>query len=296
VVAGLTTGGLVAGGIKTLVPPRPGTTSVEVGPDGGDFAGWYRDPRTGYYVDPATGREFDPVTSRWIDPVTGLPFGDVTQYSTGLQGIGPASTTGGLLADTSATVGTSAAGLSGAGGLAGAGGGFAGLFSDGGNTAGIAGAYGGMLPPSLSSGSAAAGSLWQQAGRSLAVRQQVATNLLAREQAARAGRPYLPPTQAGMGAGAGGGRGGRPGYLTADEEEAGLFSSRGSAAARGARAGVEAEEEAPGAAASGRRTYLPPSQAGAGKDDKKRGADRPDWLVDDDVFNPDPAPSGVLGE
>jgi hypothetical protein len=255
------------GSTATFIDRGPGVTgSVEVGTDGGDFAGWYRDPRTGYYVDPATGREFDPVTNRWIDPVTGLPFGEVTQYATGLQGLGGASTTGGLLADTTATAGTGVAGLTGAGG-------FAGLFAPGNGTA-VAGWYGGMLPPSLASGSAASSSLWQQAGRSLAVRQEVAASLLAREQAARAGRAYLPPMQGGMGGGAAGSRRGRPGYLTAEEAESRLFSSQ-----------------------TGRRAYLPPTQAGQGKDEKKKpAADRPDWLVDDDVFGPDPAPSGVLGE
>jgi hypothetical protein len=268
----LTIGGVsTSGGLAPIVtdhgPGGPG--SVEVGTDGGDFAGWYKDPRTGYYVDPATGREFDPVTNRWVDPVTGQPFGDVTQYATGLQGLGGASTTGGLLADTSATAGTGVAGLSGVSGA----GGFAGLFSAG-NTVGVAGGYGGMLPPSLSTGSAAAGSLWQQAGRSLGVKQQVAASLVAREQAVRAGRPYLPPTQAGMGAGAGRGGRGRPGYVTAEGEEAELFSSRG-----------------------GRRGYLPPTQAGAGKGEKKDASrDRPDWLVDDDLFAVDPAPQGVLGD
>jgi hypothetical protein len=79
--------------------------------------------------------------------------------------------------------------------------------------------------------------------------------------------------QAGSGAGGAAGRRGRPGYLTAEEEEAGLFSSRG-----------------------GRRAYLPPTQAGTGKDEKKQAAERPDWLVEDDVFGADPAPSGVLGD
>jgi len=208
------------------------------------------------------------VTSRWIDPVTGKPFGDVTQYATGLQGLGGASTSSGLLADTTATAGTSVAGLSGGGGA------FAGLFSSG-NTAAVAGGYGGMLPPSLSSGSAATGSLWAQGGRSLAVKAQVAESMLAREQAARAGRAYLPPTQAGQGAGAGGlgGRGRRPGYLTAEDEEAGLFSSRGR-----------------------QRAYLPPTQAGKGEKAKDKTTDRPDWLVDDDVFSPDAAPTGILGD
>jgi hypothetical protein len=77
-----------------------------------------------------------------------------------------------------------------------------------------------------------------------------------------------------MGAGAAGGRRSRPGYVTAEAEEAGLFSSR-----------------------TPRRTYLPPTQAGTGKDEKpKDNRERPDWLVDDDVFTPDPAPTGVLGE
>ncbi|HZC69204.1 MAG TPA: OCRE domain-containing protein [Jatrophihabitans sp.] len=245
-------------------PGVPG--SVEVGPNGGEFAGWYHDPRTGYYIDPQTGREFDPVTNRWVDPVTGLPFGDVTKYATGLQGLGGPSTAGGLFADTSATAGTGIAGLTGTGG-------FAGLVGTGSPTT-VAGFYGGMLPPSLASGSAASSSLWQQASRSLGVKQDVAASLIAHEQAARAGRAYLPPSQAGLGAsGSSAGRA-RPGYLTAEEEEAGLFSSR-----------------------TGRRAYLPPTQAGTGKDEKKRpGGDRPDWLVDDDVFRVDPAPSGVLGD
>jgi hypothetical protein len=261
----------------TLVTPGTvGTTrtvgdpgSVQVGTDGGDFAGWFRDPRTGYYVDPATGREFDPVTSRWVDPVTGKPFGDVTQYATGLQGLGGVSTSGGLLADTAATAGTGAAGFSGAGG-------FSGLFS-GGNTAAVAGGYGGMVPPSLASGSAATGSLWAQGGRSLAVKAQVAESMLAREQAARAGRAYLPPTQAGMGGGAAGSAGSRgrnrPGYLTAEAEEGKLFSSRES-----------------------RRAYLPPTQAGKDEKDKEQATDRPDWLIEDNVFSADPAPTGILGD
>jgi hypothetical protein len=265
---------LVAGAIPTggnpVIDRGPGVPgSVQVGTDGGDFAGWFKDPRTGYYVDPTTGREFDPVTNRWVDPVTGLPFGDVTKYATGLQGLAGASTSGGLLADTTATAG-GVAGLSGTGE-----GGFAPLFSGAGNTAAVAGGYGGMLPPSLVTGSAASSSLWQQAGRSLAVKQQVAETMLAREQAVRAGRAYLPPAQAGLGSAAGGGRArGRPGYLTAEEDEAGLFSSR-----------------------TPRRAYLPPAQAGTGKDSEKANAERrPAWLAEDDVFTPDPAPTGILGD
>jgi len=238
--------------------PPPGTgASTTVGTSGGEFAGWYKDPTTGYYVDPATGREFDPVTSRWIDPVTGLPFGAVTQHATHLEGIGGPATTGGLLSDTGSGGGT-----------------FSGLFNSG-DTSGVAAGYGGQLPPSLSTGSAAVGSLWQQAGRSLSVKQQVAADLTGREQALRAGRPYTPPIQAGGGIGSLGSRT-RPGYVTAEEDEAGLFSSP-------TRAG-------------GRRPYLPATQAG-GKDEKRRAGKRPDWLTDDDVFGAgiDEAPA-VLGE
>ncbi|SHG12447.1 hypothetical protein SAMN05443575_1437 [Jatrophihabitans endophyticus] len=323
--------------------------SVEVGPDGGDFAGWYRDPRTGYYIDPQTGREFDPATSRWVDPVTGKPFGDVTQYATSLQGLGPAATTGGLLSDT------------GAGAVGGAGGGsFGGLFAGGGATgaAGVSGAYGGVLPPSLVTGSAGSGSLWRQAGRTVDVKAQMAANLVAREQAVRSGRPYLPPTQAGLGAGAATAAGRtRPGYLTADGEEASLFSSRAKAASGGlgrvgalgaaaeeegaaaaavragrlpgalrsgataagvgeeagmvgsvgsrvggpagtgtGRAGSVAAAEESAAAGAGRRPYLPPTQAGAAGEDKRRGRERPDWLVEDDAFTVEGRANGVLGE
>jgi hypothetical protein len=255
-------------GTPPVIDRGPGVPgSVEVGPDGGEFVGWYHDPRTGYYVDPNTGREFDPVSNRWIDPVTGLPFGDVTKYATGLQGLGGPSTTGGLLAETTGAAGTGLAGLSG--------GGLPTLFT-GSNPTAVAGLYGGVLPPSLAANSAASSALWQQAGSSLAVKQDVAASLVAREQAIRAGRAYLPPTQAGFGAGAAGaGSRSRPGYLTAEEDEAGLFSSRGAT----------------------RRAYLPPSQVG-GKEEKKkkRSGERPSWLVDDDVFGVDPAPSGVLGE
>jgi hypothetical protein len=261
-------GSLTGGPGHDRGPGVPG--SVEVGTGGGEFAGWYQDPRTGYYVDPGSGREFDPTTNRWVDPVTGLPFGQVTQYATGLQGVGPAGTVGGLLSDTAGTAGASAAGLSGAAGGAG---GFAGLFGAG-NGVAVAAGYGGVVPPSLASGSAATPALWQQAGQNLALRQRVAENLIAREQAVRAGRPYLPPTQAGLGGAGASGGGRRPSYATAEADEAGLFSSRGR---------------------EGWRSYLPPTQAG-GADERARGRRRPDWLTDEDVFATDPAPSGVLGD
>ncbi|WP_375484689.1 OCRE domain-containing protein [uncultured Jatrophihabitans sp.] len=311
-----------AGVVGTGKPRRPvdrgpGVTgSVEVGPDGGEFAGWYKDPRTGYYIDPKTGREYDPASQRWVDPVTGQPFGDVAKYATGLQGLGTESTTGGLLSD------VGGAGVLGGAAAPGGAGAFAGLVGSGlaGDPAAVAVGYGGVLPPSLANGSAASSALWNQAGRSLGVNRAVASEMLGREQAARSGRPYMPSTQAQAGQGFGGARN-RPGYVTAEDEESALFSSpaaRRTGAAAAAEEGEElaagrmaagrggangrggaaaAEEEQAAASAAGRRSYLPPSQAGSrsDKDDKRR--DRPDWLVED-AFGVDdqPAGAGVLGE
>ena len=277
-------------------PGVPG--SVEVGPEGGDFAGWYKDPRTGYYVDPQSGREYDPATQRWVDPVTGQPFGEVAKYATGLQGLGPEATTGGLLSDT---------GAAGGGAYASVGTGL------GGDSAAFAAAYGGALPPSLANGSAASGALWAQAGRSLGVNRAVAAEMVGREQAARAGRPYMPATQSQAGQGLGGARS-RPGYVTADEEESALFSSPNRRAATAAAEAEEtaaanaagrsaagrkvaaAEEGEQAATAQGRRSYLPGSQAGGRTDKDGKRRDRPDWLVDD-AFGVDeqPAGTGVLG-
>jgi hypothetical protein len=296
--------------------PAPGTSgSVQVGP-GSEFAGWFVDPRTGFYIDPKTGREFDPATSRWVDPVTGKPFGDVTQYASRLEGLGAPSTTGGLL---------SGAG----GGAAGGAGGFSALIAGGGDTGLIAGAYGGTTPPSLLAGNPASGALWQQAGSSLATKQTVAERMLAREQAARAGRPYLPPTQAGAGLGGAGSRTNRPSYLIAEPDEEGLFSSGGArrsgtvggleeetslfgrrgTAGVGAAEGEEAlfsgrptarafePEGEQGTGSAGRRAYLPPAQTGAGKDDERARRPRPEWVTDEDVFTAGAdTGTGVIGE
>jgi len=296
--------------------PPPGTPgSVQVG-SGSEFSGWFVDPRTGFYIDPKTGREFDPATSRWVDPVTGKPFGDVTQYASRLEGLGGASTTGGLLSGT-------------AGGGAGGAGGFSALIAGGGDSGLIAGAYGGTTPPSLLAGNPASGALWQQAGSSLANKQTVAERMLAREQAARAGRPYLPPTQAGAGAGGAGSRTNRPSYLIAEPDEQGLFSTSGArrsgtaggveeqtslfgrrgtptaGSAEGEQAlfngqrtagGFEPEGEQVGAGA-GRGAYLPPTQTGAGKDDERTQRPRPEWVTDEDVFTTGAdTGTGVIGE
>jgi hypothetical protein len=157
--------------------------SSVLGPEAGDFAGWVQSPSTGHLVDPATGREFDPASGRWIDPVTGRPFGEVTEYATRLSGLaagpGAIASAGGL-----ATV--SAGGLPGAG-AAGPGGaaGMAGM-------AGLAGLYGGMIPPSIANAGAARQQVMGQAARTMGRRARVAANF-ALHEAARGGRPYLPP-------------------------------------------------------------------------------------------------------
>ncbi|WP_432742993.1 hypothetical protein H7827_04935 [Streptomyces sp. JH002] len=138
-----------------------------LGPDRGDFAGWVQSPSTGFLVDPATGREFDPVTGRWIDPVTGRPFGEVTEYSARLSGLG---TGPGAIVTGS--------------GLAAVGGGAA--------AAGLAGLYGGTMPPSVGHTGPARGPMMQQALRNLSHRASVASGFAARE-AAMGGRPYSPP-------------------------------------------------------------------------------------------------------
>jgi hypothetical protein len=153
--------------------------SSVVGPDGGDFAGWVRDPRTGFLIDPETGQEFDPVTGRWIDPVTGKPFGDVVQYATRMEGLNGGVNTGtGLLAGGGTGVGLSPL-LSGSGGT------------------GLAGLFGGILPPSLAATNPAASQLRQTATDSMAAKAYAAQQLALKE-ASQGGRPYLPPTQAGM--------------------------------------------------------------------------------------------------
>lgn len=197
---GRTAPGGGTGPAGSVAPPGGGdfSHSAVVGPDGGDFAGWVRDPRTGFLIDPATGQEFDPTTGRWIDPVTGKPFGDVVQYASRLEGLnGGVNTTTGLLAGS----GGGAPLLTG-GGAAGGGG------------TGLAGMFGGVLPPSLAAGNPAASQLQQRATDSMAAKAYAAQQL-AMKEASQGGRPYLPPTQAGLpGLAAGGRRGNRSRLLT----------------------------------------------------------------------------------
>lgn len=145
-----------------IVDPR-----FTVGREAGDFAGWFQDPRTGFFIDPSTGREYDPVSGRWIDPVTGRPFGEVTQYSSRLEGLN-GGTTGGLLGGGNSGLGTS-------------------------QTTAFTSAYGGMPPPSLPPQNPAAGQLSEAARANLAAKAFVAQNMLARDGV----HPYLPPIQAG---------------------------------------------------------------------------------------------------
>ncbi len=151
-------------------------TSPVVGTEGGDFAGWVRDPTTGYLVDPATGREFDSTTGRWIDPVTGRPFGEVAQYASRLEGLH-----GGLSAPGSPIIGS------------GVGSGGSGVGHGGYNYAAL---YGGTIPPSLVASNPAALQLGQQAARHLDAKSFAAQQLAARE-AAQGNRTFAPPVAHG---------------------------------------------------------------------------------------------------
>ncbi|MPQ97028.1 hypothetical protein GB931_03625 [Modestobacter sp. I12A-02628] len=279
------------------VPIQPGAPgSITVGADGGDFAGWFRDPTSGFYVDPSTGREFDPATSRWVDPVTGRPFGEATQYATRLEGVGGASLTGGLLGD----------GATGVGGA-----GWSRMFAGGAGTGGLAAGYGGFLPPSLAASSPAQGRAYATARDTMAVRSATASRMLAREDALRTGHPYAPPVQTAAGAGAGTAR--RTSRSTSDEA---LFSTASSRAAA-ARGGAPAAASLPAGAPAGRgagsepataragvragepggqqtRSWLPPTQAGGAADREAARRDRPDWLVEDDLWGTPPASPAVL--
>jgi hypothetical protein len=307
--------------------------SSVIGDDGGDFAGWVKDPRTGFLIDPTTGQEFDPTTGRWIDPVTGKPFGDVVQYASRLEGLNGGGTSG-LLGTGGGNVGTSP------------------LFNGvGGSGGGLAGMYGGVLPPSMAANNPAANQLRQNAADSMAAKAYAAQQL-AMKEAAQGGRPYLPPTQAGMAGGmpgggrAGGGRGSRlvtepagtwtnrAGRRGAAGEEPLLSGGRG-AGRRGGRAGAGLAGEEPllggtsgrnaagraGArgrtptgepfeegmaggragrgtgAGTNRSSYLPPMQGGQAGNERDRKRKRPDWLVEDDVWsvNQNAGPA-VLGE
>ena len=154
--------------------------SSVVGNDGGDFAGWVRDPRTGFLINPATGQEFDPITHRWIDPLTGRPFGDVVQQATRLEGLTGGGAQPGLLAPGPGTVGLAPT-------------------LNGGGSSNLPGMFGGLFPPSTSPSNPASRQLQQTALDRMQARAGAARQL-ALSEAAQGGRPYLPPTQAGMGA------------------------------------------------------------------------------------------------
>lgn len=161
-----------------------GTTahSSVVGPQGGDFAGWVRDPRDGTLIDPASGQQFDPTTGRWIDPVTGRPYGDVQQYASRLEGL-----SGGVPGLQLGGPGSVALGPLGGGGV------------PGGAVPGLAPPlFGGTVPPSLNPVNPANARLSQQAANSMAAKAFAARQLAARE-AAHGGRPYTPPMQGGAG-------------------------------------------------------------------------------------------------
>jgi hypothetical protein len=158
--------------------------SSVIGNDGGDFAGFVRDPRTGFLINPATGQEFDPISGRWIDPLTGRPFGDVVHQAARLEGL-TGGTTGGLFGNGPGTVGLTPT-------LPGGGGG-------GGPSSILPGMFGGVFPPSTSPNNPAARQLQQSALDRMAAKAGAARQL-ALSEAAQGGRPYLPPTQAGGGA------------------------------------------------------------------------------------------------
>ncbi|MFB9239666.1 hypothetical protein ACFFWC_29745 [Plantactinospora siamensis] len=388
-------GGIGAAGAASVVTGHgskvgsgtfPGSSVL--GPDSGDFAGWVRDPRTGYLINPATGQEFDPTAGRWIDPVTGKPFGDSERYASRLEGLNTGAT-------------PSAGPLGGSGGLAAPLGGGGGAGGTGGGPAGLGGLYGGLQPPSLDPANPAANQLRQQATDSMAAKAYAAQQLALKE-ASQGGRPYMPPTQAGLAGGPGGGRAGarrslvtepestwtgraraavraaggtaqqeepllsgraggragRAGGGTVEQEglltgrnggragggaaqQEGLLTGRGGRAGRAGGAGGVAEEpllnsgsgatagaggrsagtgrgrtgripgepleEGAGPASGGRaagsagqnrnRAYLPPTQAGQGGEREKQRRQRPDWLVEDDVWSANlEAGPPVLGE
>jgi hypothetical protein len=233
-----------------------------------------RDPGTGYLVDPATGREFDPVTGRWIDPVTGKPFGDVVQYASRLEGL-----SGGT------GVGVLAAG-GGGGGV-----GYAPLFGGGGLTgASVAGMYGGAVPPSLMGNNPASAQLRATAANEMAAKAYAASQLGAREAAA-GGRPFVPPMQAG-GHGVAAARGGasRNPRTRMLIESAQTWTAGNRAPARDIGAGSRA-----GGGQAGAHPFVPPTTGGAPATSSTRN--RPDWLVEDDVWSDGAqATGGVLGE
>jgi len=259
---------------QTPPPVPPGKDdyphSSVVGPDGKDFSGWVKDPRTGYLIDPSSGQEYDPTSGRWVDPVTGKPFGDVTQYSSRLEGLSGGTPGSMTLGGGGGSVSVDP------------------LFSLGGKPL-----FGGAVPPSLNPANPAYSQLAQTASNSMAAKAYAA-NALAMQEAQQGGRPYVPPMQAGVGGGVGGSgsRGRRGGGLTEPES---TWTGRTGAAARArARAAAAAAAESEGA---GQRGYVPGMQAGKGEKDKTKVRENPDWLVEDDVWSSGQrAAHGVLGE
>lgn len=272
--------------IDSTGPIQDTSHSSVVGDNGGDFAGWVRDPRTGYLIDPSTGREFDPTSGRWIDPVTGKPFGDVQQYTTRLEGLGGGPGGGQL-------IGTPAGGgliVGGPGSVD-----LAPLLSNPVGPGGPATIWNGQLPPSLYQGNPAFNQLTQRAITSMTGKAYAAQQLAFKESM-QGGRPYLPPTQAGGGLFGGPGGGRSRGRL--------IYESRNTWTGRRGQLGLPGGERAtakagavPAAASGrGRNPYLPPS-SGAGEDKGKRRRKRPEWSVEDDVWSVDrPAGPAVLGE
>ena len=242
--------------------------SSVVGPNGGDFAGWVKDPRTGYLIDPSTGQEYDPTSARWVDPVTGKPFGDLTQYSSRLEGL--------------------SGGVPGQLALGGGGGNVSvdPLFSGGGTPL-----FGGTIPPSLNPTNPAYTQLAQTASNSMAAKAYAA-NSLAIKEAEQGGRPYVPPMQAGVGGFGGGGSAARRARYLSEPES--TWTGRAGSAAKAKAGSVDDEVEG---TTTGQRGYVPGMQAGRGEKDRSKLRENPDWLVEDDVWSTgQQAGRGVLGE
>jgi hypothetical protein len=260
---------------QQLPPVPPGKEdyphSSVIGSDGKDFTGWVKDPRTGYLIDPSSGQEYDPTSGRWVDPVTGKPFGDVTQYSSRLEGLSGGTPGSLALGGGSGSVSVDP------------------LFSLGGKPL-----FGGAVPPSLNPANPAYSQLAQNASSSMAAKAYAA-NALAQQEAQQGGRPYVPPMQAGVGGGVGGSgsRARRGRGLT--EPESTWTGRTGAAAAKARARAAAAAGEADGS--SGQRGYVPGMQAGKGEKDKGKFRENPDWLVEDDVWSSGQrAARGVLGE
>lgn len=217
--------------------------SSVVGQDGGDFAGWVRDPRTGFLIDPSTGREFDPTSGRWIDPVTGLPFGDVVQQATRLEGLDGGQ---GLLNPTNP-------------------GPVSPLLSGNTGQTGPNSLFGPFVPPSLAQSNPAASQLRNTAQSNMHAKA-FAAEQLAMKEAAQGGRPYpyLPPMQGG-----GGGQTGPRGGGARRTAVRGMGEPQATWAGRG-RTGRTSGIQGGLQDGQGRNPYLPPTQAGGGRSERGR--------------------------